>query len=532
MKRKFTKYIALMAVGMLSFHACQTDFEKINRDFRHPTEDDLKKDGLDVGGFFTSLQTTIFPVGNSGTAYVNDYQIPYTLAGACWIGYISPAQNKWIGRGFPSYSLKGWSDYTFSVMYKKTFASWLNLKEQTIGDDAVNALLDIIKVTSLHKATDTFGPIPYLKISKENMLQATYDSQKDVYSEMLKELDNAVQVLDQVRHNVLPKYDLMYGGDYVKWGKLANSMMLRLAMRVVYADEALAKEYAEKAISNPFGVMVEANDMAQLSQGAGLFLNNPLVIINGSSYNDARMGAEIYSYMVGYEDPRTDVYFTKAKQSSVEGFYPVFKSLEKVSEYLDRTKYSLLNVQNATPIYIMKASEVAFLRAEGALRNWNMGGATAEELYNKAIALSFKENGIDDSKAKSYVANSSNKPVKFVDNANPANNLAPVSTITVKWEGKEFEKSLEQIITQKYIALYPDGQEAWSEYRRTGYPHIFPAKFVRTDSDVDGTVGPTRIVYSNKEYTDNLENINKAVQMLGGPDKGNTRVWWDKKSNK
>lgn len=58
------------------------------------------------------------------------------------------------------------------------------------------------------------------------------------------------------------------------------------------------------------------------------------------------------------------------------------------------------------PIYIMKASEVAFLRAEGALRNWNMGGATAEELYNKAIALSFKENGIDDSKAKSYVANS------------------------------------------------------------------------------------------------------------------------------
>lgn len=58
---------------------------------------------------------------------------------------------------------------------------------------------------------------------------------------------------------------------------------------------------------------------------------------------------EIYSYMVGYEDPRTDVYFTKAKQSSVEGFYPVFKSLEKVSEYLDRTKYSLLNVQNATP---------------------------------------------------------------------------------------------------------------------------------------------------------------------------------------
>lgn len=90
----------------------------------------------------------------------------------------------------------------------------------------------------------------------------------------------------------------------------------------------------------------------------------------------------------------------------------------------------------------------------------------------------------------------------------------------MKWEGQDFEKSLEKIITQKYIALYPDGQEAWSEYRRTGYPHIFEAKFVRSDSNVDGKKGPTRIPYSNKEYTDNLENVQKAVEMLGGLDDG------------
>ena len=89
--------------------------------------------------------------------------------------------------------------------------------------------------------------------------------------------------------------------------------------------------------------------------------------------------------------------------------------------------------------------------------------------------------------------------------------------------------NLERIITQKYLAIYPDGQEAWSEYRRTGYPHIFPAVLTATDCDVDGNLRPTRIPYSNDEYVKNLENVKKAVQLLNGADNGATRVWWDKK---
>lgn len=530
MKKQLSKYIAWVTVGMIGLNSCQTDFEKINTDFRHPTEQDLVMDGLKVGGFYSSLQETIFPVGSSGTGYVNDYQIPYTLAGACWMGYMVPPQNKWVGKGFPSYALKAWSDYTLDVMYKRTFSSWLNLKEQADGDVEVEALLNIIKVVSIHKATDTFGPIPYTNSSKENMLQASYDSQEIVYRTMLKELDDAVQVLGKVNYSILPKFDIIYEGNVQKWVKLANSMMLRLAMRTAYADEALAKEYAEKAISNPGGVMVSVDDVAQLSQGAGIVLKNPLTIINGA-YNDLRMGAEIYSYMVGYNDPRTVKYFKEAENDGDKGFFPVFKSLNKVDNYLDKAKFSVLNVEDATPVYIMKASEVAFLRAEGALRGWSMGG-TAEEFYNKGIALSFAENGLGDAAAKIYADNGLNVPAKFVDPSNSANNQEAVSDVTIKWTNDNFEKSLERIITQKYIALYPDGQEAWSEYRRTGYPHIFPAKFVRTDAEVSGVSGPTRIVYSNKEYTDNLDNIKKAVEMLGGPDNGNTRLWWDKKSNK
>lgn len=532
--KKFLKYITFLAAGTVSLAACQADFEKINTDFRHPKEENLLLDGLKVGGFLTSFQQNIFPVGTTGTGYVNDYQIPYTLAGACWIGYMSPAQNKWVGTGFPSYALKNWSDYTFNIMHKKAFGNYIELKQRTEDDPAAFAIVNIIKIATVHKAADTFGSIPYSQEPEKGAIQAVYDSQENVYRSMLKELDEAVKALREQSHDVLPNYDMIYGGSYQKWAKLANSLMLRLAMRVVYADKSLAKEYAEKAVKNDFGVIESISDIAQLSRGAGVTLNNPLVTINGA-YNDVRMGAEIYSYMKGYDDPRLDAYFLKGKRNGEEGFYPVFKSLEKVDYYLEREKekgaFSLLNVANETPVYIMKASEVAFLRAEGALRGWNMGGKTAEVYYKEGVSLSFKENGIADSKLGGYL-NGTGKPVKFVDDANPANNLDPVSTVTVKWEGQDFEKSLEKIITQKYIALYPDGQEAWSEYRRTGYPHIFEAKFVRSDSNVDGKKGPTRIPYSNKEYTDNLENVRKAVEMLGGSDDGATRLWWDKKPNK
>ena len=139
---------------------------------------------------------------------------------------------------------------------------------------------------------------------------------------MLKELDEAVQTLKTGGHDVFPKYDIIYEGNYTKWCKFANSLMLRLAMRIVYANPTLAQQYAEKAITNPYGVIESTKDAAQLSKGAGVTLKNPLTIINGS-YNDVRMGAEISSYLKGYNDPRIGSYFVKAKSNGIEGYYGV-----------------------------------------------------------------------------------------------------------------------------------------------------------------------------------------------------------------
>lgn len=532
MKNKINKIICMAAMSATVLTSCQTDFADINRDHRQPTEDELKMDNLNVGGFATAFEMSIFPVGSSGTGYVNDYQIPYTLGGACWMGYMAPAQNKWVGRGFPTFALKPWSQYTYNVMAGNAYRSWLDMKKRTTDDPAGFALAQIIKVAAVHKATDTFGPIPYSKAGIEGTALAEYDSQEDVYKAMLKELDEAVQTLNKEAHDVFPKYDIIYEGDYKKWCKFANSLMLRLAMRVVYANEALAKEYAEKAINNPYGVMEAAGDGATLCKGAGVTLKNPLTIINGS-YNDTRMGAEIASYMKGYNDPRLGSYFQKGTVNNVTDYYGLRTNLPSTTVYLDRDKISLLKVEDNTPVYIVKASEVYFLRAEGALRGWSMGGANdAKTFYEKGIATSFEENGLGAGAAASYAANSSAKPANFVDPINSQYNADAPSDITIKWQDGNFEKSLERIITQKYLAIYPDGQEAWSEFRRTGYPRVFKAVSVSTDCNVNGDNRPTRFPYSNDEYTKNLDNITKAVQLLNGADDGATRLWWDKKSNK
>lgn len=530
MKRKINSILYVSALTTMLLSSCQADFVDINRDHRQPTEKQLEQDNLNVGGFVTSFEKTIFPVGSSGTGYVNDYQIPYTLGGACWIGYMAPAQNKWVGRGFPTFALKPWSQYTFNVMAGNAFRNWLDVKKRTTTDPEGFAVAQIIKVAAVHKAADTYGPIPYSKAGQEGSTDAEYDSQEDVYKAMLKELDEAVHTLANGSHDVFSKYDIIYEGNYTKWCKFANSLILRLAMRIVYANPTLAKQYAEKALTNPYGVIENTKEAAKLSKGAGVSLRNPLVIINGS-YNDLRMGAEISSYLKGYNDPRISSYFVKAKNNGIEDYYAVRTNIPSIDDYLSKEKSSSLNVEDATPIYIMKASEVYFLRAEGALRGWNMGGGTAQSYYEKGITTSFEENDLSASQAATYIANSTNVPANFVDVLHSEYDTPATSTITIKWEtgASNFERNLERIITQKYLAIYPDGQEAWSEYRRTGYPHIFPAVLTATDCDVDGNLRPTRIPYSNDEYVKNLENIKKAVQLLNGADNGATRVWWDKK---
>ena len=187
--------------------------------------------------------------------------------------------------------------------------------------------------------------------------------------------------------------------------------------------------------------------------------------------------------------------------------------------------YSAANVENNTPGIWMTAAEMTFCRAEGALAGWSGMGGSVESLYNEAISLSFEQWGA--SGASDYINNSTATPADYSDaNNGYGGSHSKMSSITIKWdESASQEEKLERLIVQKWIALFPDGQEAWCEIRRTGYPKVFPvAQSTSYDIEV-----PNRIPFDYTEPVNNPANYAKAVALLGGEDNYATPLWWQRK---
>jgi hypothetical protein len=171
------------------------------------------------------------------------------------------------------------------------------------------------------------------------------------------------------------------------------------------------------------------------------------------------------------------------------------------------------------PWEVMQASEAWFLRAEGALNGWNMGGVTAEEAYYKGIETSLKYWGATDEQIAAYKAGTTT-PIALPDFDTP-----PQSDISVAWSADPL-RHLEQIHTQKWLALFPDGWEAWSENRRTGFPKLYPV--IHSDNpDVPADELMRRIQYPPSEYNVNTKAVEDGISKLGGPDKASTRLWWN-----
>ena len=148
----------------------------------------------------------------------------------------------------------------------KIYSNLADLNKNT-DDPVVLAIAQIMKVAAMHRVTDTYGPIPYSKINSGGELQVSYDSQEVVYDKMFEELNSSITLLTDYRTVSIPSTtDYVYGGNVEKWIKFANSLKLRLAMRIVYANETKAKEMAEKAVGHEVGVMVANSDNAQIKE--------------------------------------------------------------------------------------------------------------------------------------------------------------------------------------------------------------------------------------------------------------------------
>ena len=541
MKTKAYKYI----VGVLAlslFTAC--DFQKVNtNEFELLPEEGLM-DGISIGGPITAMQKCVFPVGTQadGTSVANRYQTAYNLAADCWSGYFGQ-NNNWGGPNNLNYFLKdGWVASSYTESYSTVVPLWQDLKGKTETQfPEVFALAQILKISAWHKATDMFGPIPYKEAGK-GLITVPYDSQEEVYKSMFKELSDAIEVLTKYADNgnskLLPNADAIYAGDVHKWVVYANSLMLRLAMRVYYADAALSKQYALQAVNHSYGVMKTKDDEAKMERGASLeFKNNLDVLIN--QYNECRMGSSMLAYLGGYQDPRLPKYFNTStvSQAVTVGTYGKYSGVPTGHDVSSNDAFkdsSRPAITSTTPTYWMRASEVYFLLAEAALHGFAVGG-TAESLYEKGIEMSFEETGIASSEVADYMSSGLKPSAYSFHLTNPGVNVdvPAVTQATTEWTGTDEEK-LEKIMIQKWIALYPNGQEAWTEYRRTGYPKLHSTITNYSNGEVDSEVGIRRMRFPTNKSTsaEDIANLESARKLLrGGLDKAGTRLWWDNKNH-
>ena len=541
MKTKAYKYIVGVLVLSL-FTAC--DFQKVNtNEFELLPEEGLM-DGISIGGPITAMQKCVFPVGTQadGTSVANRYQTAYNLAADCWSGYFGQ-NNNWGGPNNLNYFLKdGWVASSYTESYSTVVPLWQDLKGKTETQfPEVFALAQILKISAWHKATDMFGPIPYKEAGK-GLITVPYDSQEEVYKAMFKELSDAIEVLTKYADNgnskLLPNADAVYAGDVHKWVVYANSLMLRLAMRVYYADAALSKKYALQAVNHSYGVMKTKDDEAKMERGASLeFKNNLDVLIN--QYNECRMGSSMLAYLGGYQDPRLPKYFNTStvSQAVTVGTYGKYSGVPTGHDVSSNDAFrdsSRPAITSTTPTYWMRASEVYFLLAEAALHGFAVGG-TAESLYEKGIEMSFEENGIASSEVADYMSSGLKPSAYSFHLTNPGVNVdvPAVTEATTAWSGSDEEK-LEKIMIQKWIALYPNGQEAWTEYRRTGYPKLHSVVTNYSNGEIDSEVGIRRMRFPTNKSTsaEDIANLESARKLLrGGLDKAGTRLWWNNKNH-
>lgn len=509
--------------------SCTDSFKDYNMNETEVSDEMLNYDNLRVGGFIPQIQKDIIPTSDEGA---NDYQRAQNLAGDVYSGYMGAITgfNGNVNGTTYDFSIR-WQDAAFSVAYTKVMPAWKKVAELSKGQNpSTYAFVQVLKVAAMHRITDMYGPIPYSKFGTGS-LTTTYDSQEEVYNAFFEELDEAIEILSDFvskypNSRPLKKFDLMFGGDMGKCLKFANALKLRLAMRTAYVQPEKAKRLAEEAVKSL--IMTDNGDNIFLASANGVSVFNPIYVC-WNTYNDIRMGATMQSFLTGYNDGRLGKYFQKASYDEAE--YRGVRSgiLINTTAHNNYVKYSSPNFFANTPVQIMTAAEVAFLRAEGALRGWDMGG-TAQEFYEEGIRLSFAQWGAE---LGGYLTDDQSTPAPFEDAVQPAYSIKSgnplLSTITVKWEeDADFEVNLERIITQKWLAVYPDGQEAWSEFRRTGYPKVFPVA-VNKSGVVSTQEQIRRIPFPTTEYNNNRTEVEKAITLLGGADNGGVKLWWDKK---
>lgn len=417
------------------------------------------------------------------------------------------------------------------------------------------AIALICEAYAAHELVDFYGVCAFNDHrTQKSSRPLTYEAGPDVYKQVLADLDEAIALLKEAQpgQGDLQRVEganankTMTGWDWRYWVKFANSIKLRMALNIVdyndpdpvYGPDSkpfVAQNIAEEAYLDEIGVLLPTDDRDIAYVSNGTWTNVWHFI--GNSWNDIRLNASLENILKHFKSPLLNVWFdnnsyaikNSAGVTAPTGVYGVRAGLYMEDTGMpDKGGYGpfaqLSSTQQHMSQPFFKRTEATFLRAEGALRGWNMGG-DAQSLYEEGIRLSLSEWGVDESDIQKYLNQDQLPVVNYRDYYNRVNDIEGRVSCGVKWNNSDSnELKLEKIISQKYIANFPMGAEAWTTFRRTGYPRLFPVA-VNNMTNVDTEMQIRRMAFV--QDPNNGAEIAQITELLGGSQDCGTRVFWD-----
>lgn len=518
------RLLSLLFLTLFIGPSCTKNFEGLNVDKGNISNSDLAKDGAEAAFLLPIMMSNVVSTSTSEQTQQN-------LQAESYANYLEAPSN-FIGNvNTTTYVTKNVWPGSYNVSTNNVMNNWLAMSKK--GYDVkypdLYAIALILKASAGQRLVDTFGPYPYSNYG--NTAEPKFDSPAEAYAAIFEDLDKAVKALlaaeaadpdaDMARFK---KWDRStFNGEYTKWIKLANTIRLRMGIRISVVDPDKGKTEAEKAVlPENGGVMDENTGSFAVAPADG---TNPHYTMS-NAWSDTRVSAAVITYLQGFGDGRLQVYALPATDPELAGTYRGIRpgvDRPTKSIYENFSKY---NVGATTPMKVVDGAESYFARAEGTLRGWNMGGGTVQEWYENGIRASFKLTGA--SGVDSYLQSTSVQ-IPYVDPKHPNYNSPALSDVTVKWDdAASFEEKLEKIIMQKWIAVFPEGTEAWSEFRRTGYPKLYYIMAPKNPLLPLGTY-IKRLTYPVLVATSSKGAYDAAVSAyLGGKDDENVKFYWMK----
>lgn len=499
------KILTILVVTVLLFtgNSCSDDFGDMNVNPSTVTE-------VDPSFFFVkTLHGPLFDYQRNVNLYA-DFYCQY------WSNIISGFES-------PRYEyVDGWVGNFWREFYTDVLPYSLTITKQNQDDpffvDAL-AINDIWMCYSWSRLTDYYGDVPYFGAGEGESVP--YNTQQEIYYDLFARLDAAINsITGGVEQYSYGSHDYIYNGDALQWQKFGNSLRLRLAMRISNVAPDKAQAEAQAAVNGPGGLLASNADVAKIKiwkDGWYDYLNqmawNWDNIRCSKNFND-----HLYSQSSLGEDPRAPMWFAykvdNEPLSKEDAGFDQYYGIENGWNVLPagaKDNYATINLEGGYADFmvigndqmqcpVMFYSEVLFLQAEAAMRGWISGDADA--LYKAGVQASMDYVGVDAASATAYIDG-----LPSLTGAN--------------------ETSLKQLITQKWIANFPNGMEGWADFRRTDYPDItLPVDGVSASAPVAANTWVKRIRYPDNQHNQNEINMPAALNTIE-KDRMDIKVWWD-----